>query len=101
LDYVPAATGRNVLGVVGYRGDYPSKDDLTTFMNKHRIDGDDATFTLVQIRGGNLRVPGEPNQEANVDTQYTEASLARTRPHSSTTAPSALASKATSSGSNT
>ncbi|KAI9448987.1 subtilisin-like protein [Lactarius psammicola] len=80
--YAPAATDRNVLGIVGYHGDYPSQDDLATFMREYRTDGVDARFTLVRIRDRNL--PGKPqpnpNQEANVDIQYTEA-IAYPTPH--------------------
>ncbi len=71
LGYVPAATGRNVLGIAGFFGHYPTQDDLTTFMKKYRTDGADATATFVKIGGGNL--PDGPNKEANLDIQYTEA----------------------------
>ncbi|KAI9450815.1 hypothetical protein BJY52DRAFT_1355371 [Lactarius psammicola] len=48
-EYVPARTNQNVLGVVGYFDDYPSQENLTTFMTKYRSDGADAP--VVNING--------------------------------------------------
>ncbi|KAH8985669.1 peptidase S8/S53 domain-containing protein [Lactarius akahatsu] len=42
----------NVLGIVGFLGDYPSQADLTAFMQKYRSEADDATFTVVEVNGG-------------------------------------------------
>ncbi|KAH9007053.1 hypothetical protein EDB86DRAFT_3069728 [Lactarius hatsudake] len=38
--YMPAATVRNMIGIVCFGGDYPSTADLTTFMLKRRADAD-------------------------------------------------------------
>src|SRR6266702_5278720 len=83
LGYEPAATDRNVLGIAGYLGQFPSPQDLTIFMHEFRTDGDDATFTVVQINGGSY----DPDQsklkagkEANLDIQYTQ-SITYPTPH--------------------
>ncbi|KAH9060316.1 subtilisin-like protein [Lactarius deliciosus] len=62
--YIPGATDRNVLGVVGFLGDYPSPTDLTLFMQKYRSDADDATYTVVRVNGGGYD-PTHPHEEAN------------------------------------
>ncbi|SRR6266702_1637857 len=49
--YVPAATGRNALGIGGYMKEYSSPTDLTTFMTIFRIDA--ATFTILFASGDN------------------------------------------------
>jgi hypothetical protein len=72
--YVPAAIDRNVLGVVGYGGDYPAK-----FMGRFRSDGAEATFTVVQVKDGKSD-PDNPTLEANLNIQYSEA-MAYTTPH--------------------
>ena len=73
--YVPAATFRNTLAVVGFLGDYPSFRDLALFMQKYRSDGTDATYTAVLLNHGNLNY--DPNTghglgEANLDLQYAQ-----------------------------
>ncbi|KAH9056347.1 subtilisin-like protein [Lactarius vividus] len=70
--YVPLAGDRNVLGVVGYRDDYPSPDDLRQFMNRFRSDATSATYSVVQIKGGGYN-PRHPGLEANLNIQYTSA----------------------------
>ncbi|KAH9164922.1 subtilisin-like protein [Lactarius sanguifluus] len=77
--YIPGATDRNVLGVVGFLGDYPSPTDLTLFMQKYRSDADDATYTVVRVNGGGYD-PTHPHEEANVCIQYAEA-MAYPTPH--------------------
>ncbi|KAH9012249.1 peptidase S8/S53 domain-containing protein [Lactarius deliciosus] len=62
--YVPKATDRNALEIAGYRGEFPSPDDLALFMNEFRTDGEDATFTVVN--GGGYD-PANPGFEANLD----------------------------------
>ncbi|KAF8266009.1 subtilisin-like protein [Lactarius quietus] len=69
--YVPVATDRNMLGVAGYFSDWPSQEDLSTFMKTYRSDGVDARFILVDV--GDQDRPDGPSEEANVDIQYTEA----------------------------
>ncbi|KAH9165964.1 subtilisin-like protein [Lactarius sanguifluus] len=78
LGYAPKATDRNALGIAGYRGQFPSPQDLALFMNEYRTDGEDATFTVTQINGGGYD-PGNPGLEANLDIQYAEAMTYPTR----------------------
>ncbi|KAH9164915.1 peptidase S8/S53 domain-containing protein [Lactarius sanguifluus] len=77
--YIPGATDRNALGVVGLLGDYPSPTDLTAFMKKYRSDADDATFAVIEVNGGGYD-PTHPNFEPNMDIQYAEA-MAYPTPH--------------------
>ncbi|KAH9159455.1 subtilisin-like protein [Lactarius sanguifluus] len=70
--YVPLAAGRNMLGIAGYLGDWPSPDDLSQFMNRYRSDATDATYRAVQIMGGGYD-PSNPTAEANLNIQYTSA----------------------------
>ncbi|KAH9062382.1 subtilisin-like protein [Lactarius vividus] len=79
MAYIPGATDRNVLGVVGFLGDYPSPTDLTAFMKKYRSEAEDATFTVVEVNGGGYD-PTHPHKEANMDIQYAEA-MAYPTPH--------------------
>ncbi|KAH9062386.1 peptidase S8/S53 domain-containing protein [Lactarius vividus] len=76
--YTPIAIDDNVLGVVGFLGDYPSPADLTTFMRNYR-DVDDATYKVVEINGAGYD-PTHPHEEANTNIQYTEA-MAYPTPH--------------------
>ncbi|KAF8269615.1 subtilisin-like protein [Lactarius quietus] len=68
--YVPSATDRNTLALVGYLSEFPSTDDLSAFMNAYRPDGASATFTSVDV---GVNPSDEFSAEANVDIQYTEA----------------------------
>ncbi|KAH9062372.1 subtilisin-like protein [Lactarius vividus] len=77
--YTPNSRGENVLGVVGFLGNYPSQTDLTAFMQKYLSQADDATYTVVLVNGGQYD-PTHPRQEANVDIQYAEA-MAYPIPH--------------------
>ncbi|KAH8997709.1 subtilisin-like protein [Lactarius hatsudake] len=76
--YTPIARGENVLGVLGFLGDYPSPADLTAFMHKY-CDADDATYEVVKINGGGYD-PAHPHEEANMGIQYAEA-MAYPTPH--------------------
>ena len=69
--YELKATDRNVLGVTGYHGEYPSLVDLRTFMQQYRTDGLNANYELVLINGGE-QFPITPGIEANVNIQYTQ-----------------------------
>ncbi|KAH9062381.1 subtilisin-like protein [Lactarius vividus] len=77
--YTPNTRGENVLGIVGFLGDYPSQEDLTAFMKKYRSEVEDATFTVVEVNRGGYD-PTHPNEEANMDIQYAEA-MAYPTPH--------------------
>ncbi|KAH9062394.1 subtilisin-like protein [Lactarius vividus] len=70
--YIPGAGGENVLGIVGFLGDYPSPTDLRAFMQKYRFDASDATFTVIRVNGGGYD-PTHPHFEANVGIQYAGA----------------------------
>ncbi|KAH9018849.1 subtilisin-like protein [Lactarius pseudohatsudake] len=70
--YVPLAAGWNMLGIAGYHGDWPNLDDLSQFMNRYRFDATDATYRVVQIKGGGYN-PNNPANEANLNMQYTSA----------------------------
>ncbi|KAH9044203.1 subtilisin-like protein [Lactarius hengduanensis] len=77
--YTPNTRGENVLGIVGFLGDYPSQADLEAFMRKYRSEAGDATFTVVEVNGGGYD-PTHPHVEANMDIQYAEA-MAYPTPH--------------------
>ncbi|KAH9059177.1 subtilisin-like protein [Lactarius vividus] len=63
--YRPAAVDRNVIGITGYNNEYPSPRDLGLFMAGFRTDGEDATFSVVQVHGGG-NDPDRPGPEANI-----------------------------------
>ncbi|KAH9036795.1 subtilisin-like protein [Lactarius deliciosus] len=71
-EYTPAATDRNALGIVGILNEYPSTEDLATFLSEYRSDATEATFTVVQANGGGYD-PTNPAAESNLDTQYAVA----------------------------
>ncbi|KAF8270562.1 subtilisin-like protein [Lactarius quietus] len=70
--YVPAAVNKNVIGVLGLKGSYPSPADLAMFMEAFRTDAIDAKFAFEQINNGGYN-PSEPHTEANDNIQYTAA----------------------------
>jgi tripeptidyl-peptidase-1 len=72
-NYVPVATDRNMLGVVGFQDDLPSQEALTTFMSVCRPDAVDPTFTVVPINGGVYGPSDLTSDEANMNIQYAEA----------------------------
>jgi tripeptidyl-peptidase-1 len=72
IGYVPAAAGRNELGIGGFSHQFPSPQDLHQFMEEYRSDGEDADYTVELVNGGGYD-PSDPGQEANFDVQYTEA----------------------------
>ncbi|KAH9018140.1 peptidase S8/S53 domain-containing protein [Lactarius pseudohatsudake] len=76
--YVPSAADRNVVGVAGFLGEYPSPVDLTSYMRKYRPDGIDATYTVTLINGAGYD-PKNPGDEANADLQLTEGMTYPTR----------------------
>ncbi|KAI9436599.1 subtilisin-like protein [Lactarius indigo] len=80
LGYGPAAIDRNKLGIIGFLGDSPSPNDLKKFMTEYRTDGEDASFKVIPISGGQYD-PNKPSVEGNLDTQYAQ-SMAFPTPHS-------------------
>ncbi len=71
-NYEPIAWDQNMLGIVGFKWQYPSPTDLTTFMRNYRTDGADATVKVVQVNNGGYD-PRYPYYEANLNVQYAEA----------------------------
>ncbi|KAH9923964.1 subtilisin-like protein [Epithele typhae] len=69
--YVPQATDRNTLGVVGYLNEFANRVDLQTFFSRFRSDAVGSTFTTVLVNGGGDD-QSTPGVEANLDIQYTE-----------------------------
>ncbi|KAH8994681.1 subtilisin-like protein [Lactarius hatsudake] len=68
-EYRPAATDRNALGIVGILNEYPSPQDLATFMSIFRfeLEGHTGTITVVQVNGGGYD-PTNPAREPTLDT---------------------------------
>ncbi|KAF8261121.1 subtilisin-like protein [Lactarius quietus] len=76
--YAPAAADRNMLGIGGFIGQYPSPEDLSLFMENFRTEGSDATYTVPLVNGGTYN-PKTPGTEANQNVQYTAAMTYPTR----------------------
>ncbi|KAI9455777.1 subtilisin-like protein [Lactarius psammicola] len=76
--YVPAAADRNVFGIAGYDDNYPSPQDLKSFMETYRTEGVDATYTVEYVNGGKYD-PNNPSVEGNLNIQYAEALAYPTR----------------------
>ncbi|KAF8267951.1 subtilisin-like protein [Lactarius quietus] len=76
-NYKPAATDRNMLGIAGFLGDYPSELNFEDFMRKYRSDVVDPAFTVVPVNGGKYN-PFKPSMESNLDIQYAAAMAAPT-----------------------
>ena len=73
--YVPAATDRNRLGIVGFDEEFPSRDDLGQFMTLFSERTRGATFDVVQVNGGVSR-PVDADSllgDANTNMQYASA----------------------------
>ena len=70
--YIPAATDKNALGVVGLQDQYPSQEDLDEFMTDYYTDAEGATFAVEKVNGGGDD-PNNPGYEASTDIQYAEA----------------------------
>jgi tripeptidyl-peptidase-1 len=71
-EYVPSATDQNKLAVVGMEDQFPSRQDLTTFMNHFAGHPQAATFAAVQVNNG-VNDPNDPGEQANLETQYAAA----------------------------
>ncbi|KAH9173031.1 subtilisin-like protein [Lactarius sanguifluus] len=68
----------NVIVTAIYAMEYPSPQDLRAFMTEYLTDGEDATFTVTQVNGGEYN-PNRPGFEANLGLQYAEALTYPTR----------------------
>ncbi|KAH9053813.1 peptidase S8/S53 domain-containing protein [Lactarius vividus] len=64
------AMDRKVVGVTGYKKEYPSPADLTSYMLKYRPDGIDATYVVESVNGDEYD-PTNPGREANGNIQLT------------------------------
>jgi len=79
--YVPAATDKNVLGIVGYNNEFPSPTDLSLFMAIFRKEAVRANFIVEPINGGPDKYDTNlPSGEANLNMQYAQA-IAFPTPH--------------------
>jgi len=72
MSYVQAAVDQNALGIVGFNRRYPGTRDLPAFMEEFRTEGDDATFAVVQNKGGGYD-PNDSGIEASLNLQFAEA----------------------------
>jgi tripeptidyl-peptidase-1 len=70
--YVPIATHRNTLGIVGVNNEYPSPTDLRAFLTFFRPDAVTATYTVEHVNNGGYD-PSHPAAQANLNMQYTQA----------------------------
>lgn len=70
--YVPRATDRNELGILGVADEFPSPSDLKLFMTVLYKEAMDATFTPVLLNGGKDN-RNQPGAEASLDMQYAQA----------------------------
>ena len=70
--YTAAATDQNKLGVVGFGGEYPSHEDLTSFTTTFDTYSSGATFTIVQVDDGG-RDPSNPSERLNINVEYAAA----------------------------
>ena len=68
-EYIPVAMDKNSLGIVGFEYEYPSQDDLETFMDNFRFEGAAATFYHVLSDPG-VGGPYHLGKAANFETQY-------------------------------
>ena len=69
IGYVPRSTNRNMIGVTGYHGEYPSPTDLRLFIEKYRPDGLSATYSVIQINGGGYD-PSTPGDEPSISSTH-------------------------------
>jgi tripeptidyl-peptidase-1 len=77
--YSPAATDQNMLGIVGYLGQYPGTTDLDLFMSNYRSNAAGADFSVLQVNNGQYD-PSHPGAGANIDMQYAQG-IAYPTPH--------------------
>ncbi|KAF8264371.1 hypothetical protein EI94DRAFT_498515 [Lactarius quietus] len=61
-----------MLGIAGYKDQYPSQADLTLFMSEYRDDAIAATYTVERINGGGYE-QNNPSAEPDVDMQLSQA----------------------------
>nr|QFF92610.1 sedolisin isoform 2 [Botrytis fabae] len=72
----PATLKSGSIGIAGFLKQWPSKTDLTTFMNSYAYFANKAyTYTCTLINGGTCPSSGSgyPGIEANLDVQYARA----------------------------
>jgi hypothetical protein len=72
----PATLTKGLMGIAGFLEQWPSKSDLTTFMNNYAYFANKAySYTCTLINGGTCPSSGSgyPGIEANLDVQYARA----------------------------
>ncbi|ESZ90445.1 hypothetical protein SBOR_9165 [Sclerotinia borealis F-4128] len=72
----PATLTSGLMGIAGFLKQWPSKSDLTTFMNSYAYFANKAySYTCTLINGGTCPSSGSgyPGIEANLDVQYARA----------------------------
>ncbi|KAH9967563.1 subtilisin-like protein [Russula dissimulans] len=67
--YVPQATAKNQLGILGFLNETASQSDLTTFMRNYRPDAKQPTFSIVTVNNG-TDDQNNPTEEGTLDVQY-------------------------------
>ncbi|KAH8984902.1 subtilisin-like protein [Lactarius akahatsu] len=67
--YTPSTESENVLGILGFNGNYPSPSDMVEFMYKYRSDAIEARYHVIKVNNGGYD-PTQPDEEANINTQY-------------------------------
>ncbi|KAH9000929.1 peptidase S8/S53 domain-containing protein [Lactarius hatsudake] len=67
--YTSSTENENVLGIFGFNGNYPSPSDMMEFMYKYRSEAIEATFHVIKVNKGGYD-PTQPDEEANINTQY-------------------------------
>ncbi|KAH9026302.1 Pro-kumamolisin, activation domain-containing protein [Lactarius deliciosus] len=67
--YTPSTENDNVLGILGFNNNHPSPSDMVEFMYKYRREAMEARFIVVAVNNGGYN-PTQPDEEANINTQY-------------------------------
>ncbi|KAH9174831.1 peptidase S8/S53 domain-containing protein [Lactarius sanguifluus] len=67
--YTPSTENENVLGIFGFNRNYPSPSDMVEFMYKYRSEAIEATYHVIEVNKGGYD-PDQPDEEANINTQY-------------------------------
>jgi tripeptidyl-peptidase-1 len=78
-EYVPAAMGRNALGIAGFGDQYPNPGDQFRFLAHYRREAETATYAVLKVNNGGYD-ESDPGLEANSDIQYSSL-MAYPTPH--------------------
>lgn len=68
-----------LMGIAGFLEQYPSKSDLSSFLDSHAVFSNTAeTYTCTTVNSGSCpSSPSDPGDEANLDVQYARAITAK------------------------